>query len=85
MSLQPIVDFLITDVCQKLQIMGTVDKAIGKAIGKSTEKLQLVYYFSVSALKPSLLHVTLMRGINEEFLWIHKAKEAAGKTGTQNT
>lgn len=36
LSLQPVVDFLVTDACQRLQITGRVDEAIGKAMGEST-------------------------------------------------
>lgn len=38
LSLQ-LVDFLITNVCQRLQIMGKMDKVIGKAIGKNPVKI----------------------------------------------
>lgn len=39
LSVQLVVDFLITNVCQRLQIMGKMDKVIGKAIGKNPVKI----------------------------------------------
>lgn len=87
MSLQPILNFLINDVCQRLQIMGTRDKVIGKSIGKSTEK------FITCLLLLCQVHLHL-----DCFKWHRwdttdkgrvpldsQSKAAADKTGTQNT